>query len=271
MSEDEYFSFYEKNEQGLYKPRITACENRKGVLDVDTVKGCTCGMKKYPDGGCYGECYAYKIARKYAFNFKKSISRKLYKKDLSDVFFAVKNYSASWYRIGTTGDPSHDWDNTLSVCNALKETGKIPVIITKHWYQLSDKHLNGFKAIGVVFNTSTSGMDTDQEIEYRLEQIDRIEDAGMVSVCRVVTCEYGNTEWGISCNKKQEMLLSLFPVIDNPFRATNNNQRVLSGDIIITKREDAVGGGKYVSLHKPDIYLGKCKDCPDQCGVKRVD
>jgi hypothetical protein len=39
----------------LYRPFLTATENRKGVLDVDTVKGCQMGMHAYPRGGCYGD------------------------------------------------------------------------------------------------------------------------------------------------------------------------------------------------------------------------
>lgn len=34
--------------------------NAKGVLDLDTVKGCRAGMRR--TGGCYGACYAAKIA-----------------------------------------------------------------------------------------------------------------------------------------------------------------------------------------------------------------
>src|SRR5678809_1220036 len=45
-----------------YLPILTATENQKGVLDVDTVKGCTLGMQAQPSGGCYGECFAAKTA-----------------------------------------------------------------------------------------------------------------------------------------------------------------------------------------------------------------
>jgi hypothetical protein len=48
-----------------YLPILTAVENQKGVLDVDTVKGCAIGMRVYPNGGCYGECYAAKTAARY--------------------------------------------------------------------------------------------------------------------------------------------------------------------------------------------------------------
>jgi hypothetical protein len=114
-----------------YKPILTAVENQKGVLDVDTVKGCTAGMRAYPDGGCYGECYAQKTAARYGIDFTVSVSRKLTRETRAQVFHAVKDYPANWYRIGTAGDPCHDWDNTLDVCEFLQHTGKAPVIITK--------------------------------------------------------------------------------------------------------------------------------------------
>jgi hypothetical protein len=58
-----------------YKPVLSAHVNRKGVLDIDTVKGCSLGMGSYPGGGCYGVCYANKVATLYGFNFNKSVSR----------------------------------------------------------------------------------------------------------------------------------------------------------------------------------------------------
>ena len=48
-----------------YKPVLTASENLKGVLDVDTVKGCSSGMAAYPGTGCYGACYAATTAKQY--------------------------------------------------------------------------------------------------------------------------------------------------------------------------------------------------------------
>lgn len=254
--------------QKHYHPILTAVENGKGVLDVDTVKGCTIGMKAYPNGGCYGECYAQKNAARYGIDFSVSVSRKLNPFTKNDIFFVVKDYHASWYRVGTAGDPCHDWENTLEVCEFLKGTGKTPVIITKHWIKLTDEQLARFNNLGAVFNTSLSGMDTDAEIKYRVKQIERIKAAGMRSICRVVTCEYGDSEWALQAKLKQDYLLSLVPVIDNPLRASNLNRQVMKGDIKLTRMNNSVGGGKFVSLHNASIYLGTCNNCPDQCGVK---
>lgn len=251
-----------------YLPILTAVENQKGVLDVDTVKGCAAGMSAHPNGGCYGECYANKNARRYGLDFSVSVTRRLMPWDSVDIFCTVRDHYATWYRIGTAGDPSHDWEITISVCEALRETGKTPVIITKHWKTLSDSDIQRLKIVNAVINTSASGLDTDAEIKHRVKQIERLKAAGVRSVCRVVTCEYGETEWAKKCKEKQDYLLSLHPVIDNPLRASKSNERVLSGEIILTKKEDAVGGGKFISLHNASTYLGKCDKCPDQCGVE---
>jgi hypothetical protein len=255
------------SDKKTYLPVLTAVENQKGVLDVDTVKGCELGMKSRPDGGCYGDCYANKIAKRYGLDFTVSVSRKLTQFNKIDIFCKVRDFYAPWYRIGTMGDPCHDWDNTLDVIEYLKETNKTPVIITKHWIPLSDGHLQRLKHAGAVVNTSVSGIDTDAQIKYRVKQINRLKKAGIKSVARVVTCEYGETDWAKNANKKQKYLMTLLPVIDNPLRAEKTSEYFKKGDIILTKREDSVGGGKLVSLNNANTYLGECKNCPDQCGV----
>jgi len=266
MNQIDFFDLVENKK--TYKHILTAVENEKGVLDVDTVKGCSSGMNAHPNGGCYGECYANKIASRYGIDFTVSVSRKLTSDNYGEVFFIVKDHYATWYRIGTSGDPSLDWENTISVCEALRGTGKVPVIITKHWKTLSDDNLIRLKNVSAVINTSTSGLDTDAETKHRVKQIERIRDAGIKSINRVVTCEYGKSEWAIKCKQKQDYLLSITPIIDNPLRASNTNERVMNGDIILTKKEESVGGGKFVSLNNADTYLGTCEKCPDQCGVE---
>ena len=253
-----------------YLPILTAAENQKGVLDVDTVKGCTLGMRAQPGVGCYGECYANKIAERYGIDFTVSVSRKLTPWNRTAIFCAVRDFAASWYRVGTAGEPCHDWNNTLEVCEYLHNTGKTAVIITKHWIPLSDSHIERLAVIGAVVNTSVSGFDTDAQLRHRVGQIDRLKAAGIRSVARVVSCEYGTSEWAIAAKKKQDYLMTLAPIIDNPLRAEKSNPHVLNGDIILTRRDDAIGGGKLVSLQHKSAYLGTCQACPDQCGVETM-
>lgn len=186
-----------------YLPVLTATKNAKGVLDIDTVKGCTFGMNKYPDGGCYGECYANKTATHYGIDFSNSVSRKINYNTFPQIFKLVDKHYLSWYRIGTFGDPCHDWDNTIDICERLRGTKKIPIIVTKHWIRMTDNHLSRFKSLNAVINTSTSGLDDDDEMDYRVGEINRIKAIGIRSVCRVVTCCFGVSKWAIRCKKNK--------------------------------------------------------------------
>lgn len=251
-----------------YSNVITVSKNRKGVIDIDTVKGCTSGMRAYPNGGCYGECYAYKNAVQYNFDFTVSVSRQFMGREHKGTLIKLMiTYPVGWYRIGTAGDPCHDWKHTVAICNALWHIHKVPVIITKHWEILEDWQIEKLRHLKAVINTSVSGMDTDGELKHRMGQRERLRSMGIKSVLRIVTCKFGTSEWARTCQEKQEYLLSCLPIIDNPLRARISNPRVINGDIIITRRDESVGGGKYVSLNCPTAYLGTCGDCPDQCGV----
>ena len=136
-----------------YNPHLSASLNRKGVLDVDTVKGCEIGTATYPDGGCYGLCYAYKTAKLYGYNFNKSISRKITNCKRVDIEKKVKRHNLPWFRTGNMGDPSHDWDNTVYICEWLGKF-KTPVVVTKHWVEMLDSHAAALRKCGAVINTS---------------------------------------------------------------------------------------------------------------------
>lgn len=256
--------------QGEYLPVLSAVENRKGVLDVDTVKGCHIGMAAYPNGGCYGLCYAAANARQYGRDFGISVSRRPAPWSWRIVWRTVRDHYASWYRIGTAGDPCHDWDNTVAVCEMLASTHKRPVIITKHWQTAGDDHLDRLRKLNAVINTSVSALDTPQELKHRRRQLERIRDAGMRSVARIVTCSFGATDWARERNEVQQSLLKLQPYIDNPLRIPANDARVSAGHIVVNRIHDAIGGGKTLSLHRPDVYLGVCAGCADQCGVSET-
>ena len=84
----------------------------------------------------------------------------------------------------------------------------------------------------------------------------------------VITCCFGDSDWSNNCWDKQDFLLSLPDIIDNPLRATKKNKYVKRGDIILRRKDKSIGGGgKFISLCSEDSYLGKCETCPDQCGI----
>lgn len=254
-----------------YGSKLTVSENQKGVLDVDTVKGCTFGMKARPGTGCYGACYANKIAQAYGQNFPVSVSRKPADDERKQIEKTIRKHPASWFRIGTMGDPCHDWENTVEVCEWLHKI-KQPIIITKHWRAVPDELLDRFKACRVVFNTSVSALDTDEELSHRLSEWRRLSAYGIKSILRIVSCKFGNTDKGRTCTEVQDMLFTLGgnEAIDNPLRLTLNDQRVIDGDIIVERMQD-LAGLATISKMNPETYIGPCEACPDQCGADVIE
>jgi hypothetical protein len=262
-----------------YKPEITTSVNIKGVLDIDSVKGCYYGIKKYPGGGCYGLCYAAKMAKIRGYDFNNSISRNINNKNSSqlrlfdsflnmgdkNIFRTVEKHNMDWFRIGTMGDPCHNWELTCYLCEWLYRL-KIPVIVTKHWIPISDKLLFKLKNKNVVFNTSISPLDTIEEIKYRLYQFNRIKKEKIKSVLRIVSCEFGKTNIGKRLSKIQSELFKNKPIIDNPLRIPCHDKRVIKGHIITSFVKD-LNSKTSVSILNKNTYIGKCSLCPDQCGI----
>jgi hypothetical protein len=178
------------------------------------------------------------------------------------------SFPETWYRIGIFGDPSHDWDNTFTVIGALRHAHKIPIITTKHWIPLNDRQISKAQKFNVIIQTSVSPLDTYDEIKYRVDQLFKLRDFDIRSVCRVVTCKFGSSIWAKEHKEIQDYLLSLVPVIDTPLRLSKSNPILKKGDIMAKKKKDSIGGGgKTISLHSEKVHLGSCGDCNDQCGV----
>jgi len=244
-----------------YLPVLSIESNRKGVLTVDTIKGCYWGMKTYPGGGCYGVCYANKTAKLYGFDFSTSVVRSIIKKERIEK--EIKKHPSPWFRTGVMGDPSYNWDNTINICEWLSKF-KTPVIVTKHWIALANNHLESIKNIDAVINTSISPLDTKEERKYRLEQFKRLKDFGIKSILRIVSAKFGNTENGNRLCYIQNLLFQNDPIIDNPLRIPSTDKRVVCGDILICKHMNL---NTNVSITNSNAYIGPCDTCPDQCGV----
>ena len=263
-----------------YKDEITLSKNGRGCYILDTVKGCPMGVKENPRG-CYGDCYAMNIASRYGFNFANENRRRI-KEDKTQLYLfginnlthkttivkQIKNADMPFVRIGEMGDPSHDWEHTIDVCEEIKDSGKAIVIVTKHWKTLTTAQCERIKKLNVCVNTSISALDKTEEIEKRISEFFRLE-FYCKSVLRIVTCYFNSdNEIGKQKNKVQEKLLSMFPNhIETVFRPSAINTLVTDG-IIKVEKVAFINKPVLVSMRSKDIYFGRCETCSDMCGIK---
>lgn len=251
-----------------YGNMLTADVNQKGVLDVDTVKGCTAGMNARPDAGCYDGCYAAKIAKFRGIDFTHAVARKITSSaNARQIERAVAAAPEGFFRIGTMGDPSHEWEHTVQVVEWLAPLA-VPVIVTKHWRALADEQMRRLVATGAVLNTSVSALDTHAELVHRKRQIKRYADLGGVSVARIVSCDFDtNSDEGRTMDAVQSGLFELIPHIDNPLRVPRTHQLVQRGTIKVRNVQDLATLRTVSVPVDSGAYVGPCGPCVDKCGL----
>jgi hypothetical protein len=250
-----------------YRNVLTVDINQKGVLDVDTVKGCTAGMSARPGTGCYGGCYAAKIANYRGIDFAQAVTRTIHTKaQARAIERAVAAAPQGFFRIGVMGDPCHAWEETVSTVEWLCEFAR-PVIITKHWRVATDDQLKRLAACGTTLNTSLSALDTPAELKHRRGQFFRFKLFGGNSVARIVSCDFNqSTEEGARMKATQDELSALRPTLDNPLRVPRTHPLVVAGTIRLTVVKD-LESERTISLANSETYVGHCAGCPDVCGI----
>lgn len=253
-----------------YGDIMTADINGKGVLDVDTVKGCTAGMNARPEAGCYDACYAAKIAKYRGLDFSVAVARKPQTSaQCRAIERAVANAPQGFFRIGTMGDPCHAWDLTVQTVEWLSEWAR-PVVITKHWVRATDEQLRRLIACRTVLNTSVSALDTPAELAHRKREFFRFKMLGGASVARVISCAFNRAHpEGAAMGAVQDELFRLTPTLDNPLRVTSTHHLVTRGVIRMSAVKD-LAAMRLISLENPATYLGHCGECPDVCGLSLV-
>ena len=261
-----------------YKEEITLNKNERGCYILDTVKGCPGGSLN-GGKGCYGDCYAKNIAYRYGFNFEKLITRKfekdtrqLYLFDIADkkhrakILREIEAADLPFIRIGEMGDPSANWEHTVSVCKKISAAKKKIVIITKHWETIPDSLLKEVEKLNLCINTSVSALDNEQELEHRLAQFDRLKNVCR-SVLRIVSCDFNKDHAdGLDKSIIQSELFKMGPCIDTVFRPGKNNPFLTKG-IIKAKKVKFLKATVLASVYNAGAYMGGCKGCPDMCGV----
>ena len=260
-----------------YNPTISLSKNSRGCYILDTVKGCrVCGVKS---GGCYGECYAHKIASRYKIEFDHPVIRDFYvdtqqfmlfdledERHMQKIINEVSNADMPFIRIGEMGDPSEDWEHTISVCEKLYPAMKPIVIITKHWNTIPDKLLPIIQSLGLCINTSISALDNQGEIEHRWNEYIRLSHY-CNSVLRIVSCDFNlENKAGKRMSLIQDQLFDNDRVIDTVFRPGASNPLISSG-VINVEKVKFLGATMLASKKNRDAYLGRCDNCPDMCGV----
>ena len=259
-----------------YKNIISLSKNERGILDLDTIKGCKSGLLEN-EKGCYNDCYAFKTAKRYGIDFSNSVLRSFENEQHKNLIVKqIEKIDMPFIRIGCSGDPSENWEHTINIIKQIRESSQLSlfdisstkqvVIITRHWSVLTDEQLQKISKYNICINTSVSALDNDYLISKSLNEYERLKPY-CKSVLRVVTCDFNElNNIGKEKAEIQRKLLKNESVIDTVFRPSKKNDFVVN-EIINVKKMGFMKSKALVSKFNKKTYLGKCNTCLEMCGL----
>lgn len=255
-----------------YSTKISLTRNSRGIYSLDTSIGCASGIANNI-GGCYNDCYAAKSAKLYGYDFGKTVLRSFENKvHRNEIFAKINRVKLDFVRIGTSGDPSENWEHTISIIKQIDTCNKEIVIITKHWTNLTIEQLQYFAKINICINTSVSALDKPDLLKNCLDQY-KIIKKYCKSILRIVSCDFNiDNETGHKLAKIQADLFKNESTLDTVLRVNKNNELVKSG-VINVKESTFLGKKALISKYNKSTYFGKCSTCHEMCGlnIKTID
>lgn len=249
-----------------YSNKISITKNSRGIYSLDTSIGCASGMNN-EDGGCYNDCYAAKSAKLYGYDFSKTILRSfINEKHRIKVVSQINKIKLDFIRIGTSGDPSENWEHTISIMKQIDMCNKQIVIITKHWTNLSIEQLEYLGTINVCINTSVSALDKPHLLSNSIDQYNILKKY-CKSILRIVSCDFNlSNEIGNKLSIIQNELFKNDDIIDTILRLNRKNELIKNG-IVNVKESTFLGKKALISKFNRNTYFGKCSNCHEMCGV----
>lgn len=249
-----------------YSPKISLTQNSRGIYSLDTSIGCNSGMTN-EKGGCYGDCYAAKSAKLYGYDFSKTVLRDFVnEKHRRKIVDGINRVKLDFIRIGTSGDPSENWEHTIKIIKGIENCNKQIVIITKHWTNLNQSQLDYLATVNVCINTSVSALDKPNLVQNSLEQYELLK-RYCKSVLRVVSADFNlENETGHKLSKVQSELFKNENTLDTVLRLNKRNALVTDG-VVKVSETTFLGKKALVSKFKPSTYFGKCSTCHEMCGL----
>ena len=249
-----------------YSTKISLTKNSRGIYSLDPSIGCSSGMAN-EIGGCYNDCYAAKSSKLYGYDFSKTVLRKIENEAHRKLIVSqINKISLDFVRMGTSGDPSENWEHTINVLKAIDKCNKQIVIITKHWTLLNEEQIKYLGTINVCVNTSVSALDKPNLIQNCVEQYQRLKPY-CKSILRIVSCDFNlENEKGKELAEIQHRLFKNEDTLDTVLRVNKRNELVKNG-VINVAQTLFLGKKALVSKFNKSTYFGKCSTCHEMCGL----
>jgi hypothetical protein len=219
-------------------------------------------------GGCFNDCYAAKSSKLYGYDFSKTVLRRFESEKHRRLTIArINKIKLDFIRMGTSGDPSENWDHTIDIIKAIETCNKEIVLIVKHWTNLSESQMQYLSSVNICINTSVSALDNEGIRENALIQYHKLKNY-CKSILRIVSANFNiENETGHKLAKIQADLFKNNDTLDTVLRVNKRNELIKNG-VINVQEAKFLGKKALISKYNKSTYFGKCATCHEMCGVR---
>lgn len=167
---------------------------------------------------CYGMCFAALSAWKQGYDFGKRVNnildKRVLEKDINDLPPAQK-----YIRCGWNSDPSWNWAISAEIATIARRKGLLTIFITKAFTSIDNDSTGKLIAAKAEMRVSVSALDSNKDLEKRLNFIKKYRNDGGVCIPIVLTLPFKSTELQArQINIVNWMVKNDFPAAENSLR-----------------------------------------------------
>ncbi|CAH2904781.1 MAG: hypothetical protein PPHEMADM_5662 [uncultured Paraburkholderia sp.] len=183
------------------------------TLTTDIVSGCLPARH-----ACYGICFAAKQSWKQGIDFGTRVLNH-FDSDIFRTDLERLPETQGYVRNGWNSDPSWAWKQALTLAEAVQESGRLPVFITKAFTQIDARMCADLAKSGAEIRVSISAFDNHIQLTHRMQFILNYRKAGGIVVPILMSAKFKNR----ALTERQDRMVDWLTIHDLP--AAENSLR----------------------------------------------
>lgn len=155
-------------------------------LTTDLVQGCLPASEV-----CYGSCFAARAAFDSGIDFGARVANR-FEPETIVADLALLPAGQGFLRNGWNSDPSWNWGGAAALAGLIRQSGRLPVFITKYFTHLTEVQTSALVQAGAELRISIAAFDSPAQVRMRLQAACAYRDAGGVAIPVIMTAAFAD-------------------------------------------------------------------------------
>jgi predicted TIM-barrel fold metal-dependent hydrolase len=195
---------------------------------------------------CYGSCFAARASFEAGFDFSERVDNILDEAVLRGDLARI-HAAQGYLRNGWNSDPSWRWSVAARLAELVRESGRLPIFVTKCFKAPSVADMARLAAAGAELRISISAFDADEQLRQRLSTAAAYRSAGGVVIPLVMTTRFRDA----ALDRRQDAIVD--HVCQADFPGAENSLRIPTSSAVF----QALDPEAHRPLANGDVWCGR--------------